>query len=90
MEPLLIAHESLLMEKIRLLCVMDMTFRRAANHRQISFEEIAQSTGLNQNEIECLVSLHLECLNPMEPPLNPTLCLSGYEVSLQRPCQRTN
>lgn len=59
-EPLLVAHESLLMEKIRLLCVMDMTFRRAANHRQITFEEIAQSTGLNQNEIECLVSI-LNC-----------------------------
>ncbi|XP_053490809.1 26S proteasome non-ATPase regulatory subunit 13-like isoform X2 [Ictalurus furcatus] len=41
-QPDLAAHEVKLMQKIQLLCVMEMTFTRPTNNRQLSFQEIAQ------------------------------------------------
>ncbi|XDV53232.1 hypothetical protein PO909_021789 [Leuciscus waleckii] len=53
--PDLAAHEGKLMKKIQLLCVMEMTFTRPANHRQLTFQEIAQSAKIQVNEVELLV-----------------------------------
>ncbi|CAG0919689.1 unnamed protein product [Notodromas monacha] len=44
-----------LKQKICLLCLMEMTFRRPANARQISFAEIAKETRLPEDEVELLV-----------------------------------
>uniref|UniRef100_A0AAY5EX22 26S proteasome non-ATPase regulatory subunit 13 n=1 Tax=Electrophorus electricus TaxID=8005 RepID=A0AAY5EX22_ELEEL len=53
--PDLAAHEPKLMQKIQLLCVMEMTFTRPANNRQLTFQEIAQSAHIPVNEVELLV-----------------------------------
>ena len=34
---------------------MEMTFRRDANDRQITFGDVAQQTGLNEEKVELLV-----------------------------------
>uniref|UniRef100_A0AAQ4P732 26S proteasome non-ATPase regulatory subunit 13 n=1 Tax=Gasterosteus aculeatus aculeatus TaxID=481459 RepID=A0AAQ4P732_GASAC len=54
-QPDLAAHEAKLMQKIQLLCVMEMTFTRPANHRQLTFTEISQSAKIPVNEVELLV-----------------------------------
>ncbi|KAF7707766.1 hypothetical protein HF521_018984 [Silurus meridionalis] len=54
-QPDLAAQEAKLMKKIQLLCVMEMTFTRPANHRQLTFQEISQSTKVPVNEVELLV-----------------------------------
>lgn len=51
----LAAQEVKLRQKISLLCLMEMTFKRPANQRMISFEEIARETKLPLNEVELLV-----------------------------------
>jgi len=51
----LAANEILLFEKVCLLCLMEMTFRREATQRQITFSEIAEATGLPLDQIELLV-----------------------------------
>jgi len=50
----LAANETLLFEKVCLLCLMEMTFRREANQRMISFQEIAQETTLPVDQVELL------------------------------------
>lgn len=54
-QPDLAANETLLLKKIQLLCLMEMTFTRPANHRQLTFEEIAKSAQVNINDVELLV-----------------------------------
>ncbi|KAG8563789.1 hypothetical protein GDO81_016201 [Engystomops pustulosus] len=54
-QPDLAANEALLLKKIQLLCLMEMTFTRPANHRQLTFEEIAKSAQVNVNDVELLV-----------------------------------
>ncbi|KAI1903951.1 hypothetical protein AGOR_G00000690 [Albula goreensis] len=54
-QPDLAAQEAKLMQKIQLLCVMEMTFTRPANHRQLTFHEIAQSAKIPVDEVELLV-----------------------------------
>ncbi|KAM4721650.1 26S proteasome non-ATPase regulatory subunit 13 [Rhinophrynus dorsalis] len=54
-QPDLAANESLLLKKIQLLCLMEMTFTRPANHRQLTFDEIAKSAQVNVNDVELLV-----------------------------------
>lgn len=51
----LAAQEVKLRQKISLLCLMEMTFRRPANQRVIKFEEIATETKLPLAEVELLV-----------------------------------
>lgn len=54
-QPDLAAHEPKLMQKIQLLCIMEMTFTRPANNRQLTFHEIGQSAKIPVNEVELLV-----------------------------------
>ncbi|KAL7866536.1 hypothetical protein AOLI_G00143500 [Acnodon oligacanthus] len=54
-QPDLAAHEPKLMKKIQLLCVMEMTFTRPTNNRQLTFQDIAQSAQIPVNEVELLV-----------------------------------
>ncbi|XP_071528008.1 26S proteasome non-ATPase regulatory subunit 13 [Panulirus ornatus] len=54
-QPDLLAKENQLREKIRLLCLMEMTFQRKAWDRQLSFAEIARETGLPENQVEVMV-----------------------------------
>jgi len=49
------ANENLLFEKVCLLCLMEMTFRREATERQIAFKEIAEATSLPVNQVELLL-----------------------------------
>lgn len=52
---LLAENESLLRTKVILLAIMEMTFRRSANERQISFEEVAKATKLPLDQVELFV-----------------------------------
>uniref|UniRef100_A0A8C5FKF0 26S proteasome non-ATPase regulatory subunit 13 n=1 Tax=Gadus morhua TaxID=8049 RepID=A0A8C5FKF0_GADMO len=54
-QPDLATNESKLMQKIQLLCVMEMTFTRPATNRQLTFAEIGQSAKIPVNEVELLV-----------------------------------
>ncbi|XP_013414012.1 26S proteasome non-ATPase regulatory subunit 13 [Lingula anatina] len=54
-QPDLAAKEISLRQKICLLCLMEMTFKRPANHRQLTFDEIANETKLPLTEVELLV-----------------------------------
>ncbi|CAG9770043.1 unnamed protein product [Ceutorhynchus assimilis] len=51
----LAAQELFLRQKISLLCLMEMTFKRPSHDRQLTFAEIASETKLPVNEIELLV-----------------------------------
>ncbi|KAJ8956397.1 hypothetical protein NQ318_015135 [Aromia moschata] len=51
----LAAQELFLRQKISLLCLMEMTFKRPSHNRQLTFAEIAKETKLPTNEIELLV-----------------------------------
>jgi len=53
-QPDLEAREALLFEKVCLLCLMEMTFRREANQRKISFQAIAEETTLPVDQVELL------------------------------------
>lgn len=53
--PDLAAQELKLRQKISLLCLMEMTFKRPSTDRQLTFEEIAAETRLPVNEVELLV-----------------------------------
>ncbi|XP_058839846.1 26S proteasome non-ATPase regulatory subunit 13-like [Topomyia yanbarensis] len=51
----LAAQEVKLRQKISLLCLMEMTFKRPANKRTISFDEIAKEAKLPIKEVEILI-----------------------------------
>ena len=53
--PDLAAQEVKLRQKISLLCLMEMTFKRSANQRSIKFEDIASETKLPLKEVELLI-----------------------------------
>ncbi|KAK7869786.1 hypothetical protein R5R35_008317 [Gryllus longicercus] len=53
--PDLTAQELKLRQKISLLCLMEMTFKRPATNRQLTFEEISRETRLPITEVELLV-----------------------------------
>lgn len=53
--PDLAAQESKLRQKISLLCLMEMTFRRPSELRSIRFAEIAREAQIPINEVELLV-----------------------------------
>jgi len=54
-QPDLAANELSLRQKISLLCLMEMTFKRPANNRQLTFAEIAKEARLPEEEVELLV-----------------------------------
>ncbi|XP_078051217.1 regulatory particle non-ATPase 9 [Augochlora pura] len=51
----LVAQSIKLRQKITLLCLMEMTFKRQANNRQLTFKEISQETRLPIGEVELLI-----------------------------------
>lgn len=53
--PDLVVQEVKLRQKISLLCLMEMTFKRPANKRTLTFEEISKETKLPLKEIEILI-----------------------------------
>lgn len=53
--PDLAAQEIKLRQKISLLCLMEMTFKRSATQRAIPFQDIANETQLPLKEVELLV-----------------------------------
>ncbi|KAH3734459.1 26S proteasome non-ATPase regulatory subunit 13-like [Dreissena polymorpha] len=54
-QPDLAACEIVMRQKISLLCLMEMTFKRPATNRNLTFEEISSETRLPENEVEMLV-----------------------------------
>jgi len=54
-QPDLNQNQEILYEKLCLLVLMEMTFRRDANDRQITFADVSQQTGLNVDKVELLV-----------------------------------
>ena len=54
-QPDLNSNQEILYEKLCLLVLMEMTFRRDANDRQITFTDVSQQTGLNEDKVELLV-----------------------------------
>jgi len=51
----LAAHEVQMMQKITLLCLMEMTFKRAATNRRLTFQDIANEARIPLDEVELLV-----------------------------------
>mgnify|MGYP002789997749 CR=1 FL=1 len=49
------AAEVKMRQKICLLCLMEMSFTRPANNKQLGFDEVAQKTKLPEDEVELLV-----------------------------------
>lgn len=49
------ANVKIMEEKISLLCLMEMTFKRPANHRQLTFQEISEQTKKPMTDVELLV-----------------------------------
>jgi 26S proteasome regulatory subunit N9 len=54
-QPDLTAHETVLFEKVCLLCLMEMTFRREATQRILTFQDIAKETTLPVEQVELLI-----------------------------------
>lgn len=54
-QPDLSAHEFQMRQKMALLCLMEMTFRRAATDRHLSFKDISVETRLGNDYVEHLV-----------------------------------
>jgi len=54
-QPDLLANERLILQKITLLALMEMTFKRPATDRNLSFKDIAETTGVRVEEVELLV-----------------------------------
>merc|ERR1712018_659152 len=54
-QPDLNGNQEILYEKLCLLVLMEMTFRRDANDRQITFNDVAKQTGLGEDKVELLV-----------------------------------
>ncbi|KAK6194798.1 hypothetical protein SNE40_000353 [Patella caerulea] len=54
-QPDLAANEFPMRQKISLLCLMEMTFRRPATNRQLSFKDISSSARIPIPEVELLV-----------------------------------
>lgn len=51
----LLKHEKLLRIKIKLLSIMEMTFKRPANARLLDFSEIAATSCINEDDVELYV-----------------------------------
>lgn len=51
----LLANERTVLQKITLLALMEMTFKRPATSRNLSFKDIAATTGVREDEVELLV-----------------------------------
>nr|SVE75114.1 EOG090X05V9 [Daphnia dolichocephala] len=51
----LVTNERLVLQKITLLALMEMTFKRPATKRNLSFKDIAATTGTREDEVELLV-----------------------------------
>ncbi|CAD5110796.1 DgyrCDS161 [Dimorphilus gyrociliatus] len=54
-QPDLCVNETYMRQKICLLTLMEMTFRRPATERSLTFAEIAKETNLSLNEVEHLI-----------------------------------
>nr|CAG4640850.1 EOG090X05V9 [Eulimnadia texana] len=54
-QPDLVANELKIRQKITLLALMEMTFKRPATDRNLSFPDIALATGVPENQVELLV-----------------------------------
>nr|CAG4646250.1 EOG090X05V9 [Macrothrix elegans] len=54
-QPDLVANERSILQKITLLALMEMTFKRPATKRNLSFKDIAATTGVREDEVELLV-----------------------------------
>ena len=54
-QPDLKGNQEILYEKLCLLVLMEMTFRRDANDRQLTFADIAHQAGLSDDKVELLV-----------------------------------
>lgn len=54
-QPDLRSHQLPLRQKISLLCLMEMTFKRPSTGRQLTFTEIAKEADLPEEEVELLV-----------------------------------
>nr|CAG4641685.1 EOG090X05V9 [Eurycercus lamellatus] len=51
----LVTNERTVLQKITLLALMEMTFKRPATNRNLSFKDIASITGVREDEVELLV-----------------------------------
>lgn len=74
-QPDLAAQELAMRQKISLLCLMEMTFRRPGNHRTLTFNEIATEARLPEHEVELLVmkALSLELVRGSIDQVNKTV-----------------
>ena len=54
-QPVLASHTPFLQQKIRVMCLIDLVFRRPARERTFTFDEIARCCQVERKEVEWLV-----------------------------------
>ena len=54
-QPVLASHTPFLQQKIRVMCLVDLVFRRPARERSFTFDEIGRACQVERNEVEWLV-----------------------------------
>lgn len=80
-QPDLNRNEKYMRQKISLLCLMEMTFKRAATQRILTFDEIAQETDLSKEEVEHLVmrALSLKLVKGLIDQVDETVHMSWVQ-----------
>ena len=54
-QPVLASHTPFLQQKIRVMCLVDLVFRRPARERSFTFDEIARACQVERKDVEWLV-----------------------------------
>jgi len=54
-QPALVANQSVLTQKISILALMELAFKRPSDERTIAFQDVAKATKLQANEVEHLI-----------------------------------
>lgn len=80
-QPDLNTNEKYMREKISLLCLMEMTFKRPATQRVLSFDDIAQETDLSKGDVENLVmrALSLKLVKGLIDQVDQTVHMSWVQ-----------
>lgn len=80
-QPDLAANKAQLQRKTQLLCLMEMTFTQPANHRQLTFEEIAKSAKITVNKVWFLDLGHSSSATTPLAEIWPRRALCSQRVS---------
>ncbi|VDP87775.1 unnamed protein product [Echinostoma caproni] len=74
----LVAAESRLTDKVKLLCLCELIFRRPANKRTLTFSEISEATRVSHDQLEHFLmrALSLGLIKGRIDEVNQTVCIT--------------